>query len=1671
MPIEIQTRVRAYTVKLLCALALVCISEQPFCQEPNDCEGAVVICDNGPVAYNPNGPGNVDFTTGICPTTEHQSAWYYFAFDATMPPNQILTFTITPNPISDYDFAMWGPDVDCADLDLVGMIRCNFSPQGITGLNVGGVGAAFEEALTVNPGEGYYLMVDHFSSGGTPFSIDWGGSAAPFLDCTADPTCDLEVDAGMPVEICEGEEFTLSGVVGGIIGTVIYDWQAEPASGNAFITDPSSLTTTVNIPTGTGQDFIFTLFVTDDECEASDTVSATLLPLTTPTFSFNTELCADDDPLTFPTTSTNGITGVWNPSSIEPAITPGITRIYFSPIAGQAGCVDTTSLLIIVSPVETPQFNIPLVYCASDPVIFFPTTSLNGINGNWTPNSVDPSQNINTSVTSTFVASDPGCFEDYTLTISILPDITPVFQFDPILCETDAAIVLPLISIDGIAGTWSMPIIDPSGQGGNTLISIFTPDVLMTSIACYLPLVFTWSILEPEDPEFPPFPTLCTSDPVLVLPTEASGGQYTGTWTPTAIDPSLGPGTYTASFTPDAVTGNCVNGIIATFVVEEEAIPEFQPITVCETEIPFALPNTSINGIMGTWNPAVIDPANQGGNQISSTFTPDAGICAATIDLVIDVTELENPIFNLPTNLCELDAPIPLNNTSINGISGTWSVPEINPSGQGGGPIVVTFVPDNNLHPCASEEDFIVDILEAQTPQFNIPLQICELVDPFALPTTSTDGILGSWSIPIIDPNNAVNSIIESVFTPEPAVCVSPFELSIEILKLPTISDLDLTNPTDCGIDDGSIRLNSNDLNVFYSFDGGVTWTPNGFVDQLSGGLYTILIRTGTSVNCITQIDTLLTSPGSPLIDEITTAPISDCGLSDGKIFISAEGALLEFSIDNGMTWQSDTIFDNLSAGNYSILTRESNSPSCRTTASVLISSPPTIEIDTVILRHISDCDANDGELVIVASGDMALEYSIDGGTTWSSNSTYSNLSPDTYDIIVRSQNRLNCFDNQSVALTTPMPVEIDDVLATDLLDCQSMDGTISIISSNSGLEYSIDGGVTWQPENIFNNLDAGNYDIVIRRINAVNCLDMDAKELQAPNAPKIDSVIVVQLSDCEANDASAYVYADGDSLEYSIDNGQTWQDDPQFNDLHADSYFILIRSSQSTNCRVSSSFTVEEIIAPIISKVTARNITNCEDANGAIVIEATGDHLEFSIDGINWQSIDSFNSLNGGMYTVIVRNSNKSNCRDTAQVSILDAESPVLLEIVYDTISDCGLTDGRLTLLAAESSSLLEYSIDDGQTWQLGNIFDEIGAGEYLLIVRDVINKNCFDNALLSIEDPSCDCAETFEVSPNGILCYGALSGSISVRPFNPDLNYNIIWNNGSLETELRSLDAGEYSFEITYGNNCAFSDTVLIQQPSELSADLSKENATCIESQNALIEVLNVTGGVGEYQFRLNDGAFQNAPVFSALAVGDYRVEIQDINGCRLLLEETIESKDAIDVDITSELIYVAGDIIELEALYESDEVDSVQWRDRDGRILSKMSLLNTSADENSIYFFTIFYDGCTQEQFIEIKIIEPSIYFPNAFSPNNDGINDVYMPMGSEERLGIDYSLYIYNRWGGIVYQINDASINNRDHGWNGMQSSKSAPEGVYLYRAVINFSNGRSRNVNGEIHLTR
>ena len=99
--------------------------------------------------------------------------------------------------------------------------------------------------------------------------------------------------------------------------------------------------------------------------------------------------------------------------------------------------------------------------------------------------------------------------------------------------------------------------------------------------------------------------------------------------------------------------------------------PTFTPVDdVCQNSAAPALPTTSINGITGTWSPAV-STATPG--TTTYTFTPDAGQCATTTTLSITVDPLVTPTFTPVDDVCQNSAAPVLPTTSINGITGTWS--------------------------------------------------------------------------------------------------------------------------------------------------------------------------------------------------------------------------------------------------------------------------------------------------------------------------------------------------------------------------------------------------------------------------------------------------------------------------------------------------------------------------------------------------------------------------------------------------------------------------------------------------------------------------------------------------------------------------------------------------------------------------------------------------------------------------------------------------------------------------------------------------------------------------------------------------------------------------------------------------------------------------------------
>ena len=182
---------------------LLCISQTFYSQA--DCATALSVCGNSNITYSPSGYGNIKelVNSGSCIdfTGEHNSIWYKI----TIATGGTLTFDLIPNnPDADYDWAIFGPNVNCGSLGAP--IRCNaatvIGPGPATGLNMtstltsaaGGSLTPYCRYLDVLPGQTYYLFIDNWvsstSSTTAPFSLTWGGTAtlaSPFTDPNIQP--------------------------------------------------------------------------------------------------------------------------------------------------------------------------------------------------------------------------------------------------------------------------------------------------------------------------------------------------------------------------------------------------------------------------------------------------------------------------------------------------------------------------------------------------------------------------------------------------------------------------------------------------------------------------------------------------------------------------------------------------------------------------------------------------------------------------------------------------------------------------------------------------------------------------------------------------------------------------------------------------------------------------------------------------------------------------------------------------------------------------------------------------------------------------------------------------------------------------------------------------------------------------------------------------------------------------------------------------------------------------------------------------------------------------------------------------------------------------------------------------------------------------------------------
>ncbi len=383
-------------------------------------------------------------------------------------------------------------------------------------------------------------------------------------------------------------------------------------------------------------------------------------------------------------------------------------------------------------------------------------------------------------------------------------------------------------------------------------------------------------------------------------------------------------------------------------------------------------------------------------------------------------------------------------------------------------------------------------------------------------------------------------------------------------------------------------------------------------------------------------------------------------------------------------------------------------------------------------------------------------------------------------------------------------------------------------------------------------------------------------------------------------------------------------------------------------------------------------------------------------------------------------------------------------------------------------------YAIDGLAGSLNGNVFtsDSIPHNTpYQIEVSDI--NNCTSEVLEGIAECNCtpDIMVAIEVN-QPVSCADSKDAILSAEAINGLAPYTFRWSNGATGTVATDIAPGQVSVTMTDANGCEVMDSTSLEMPRSITAAPNISDPSCFEGNDGAIAAINAQGGSGALTFALNEGQFTSNSTFTGLTAGVYELKIKDENGCLWTMDQiSLQNPNQLDVQLGGDLVLNLGDS---HTFYPqvNQEVMIFEWSSVD-TICTNCENPTISPGASTAYTLTVTNSaGCTASDRILVQIVNNKrIYVPTAFSPNGDGNNDVLTLYSGEEVNNI-HIFRVFSRWGELVYEMRDMPSEASNFGWNGiLADGQRAPAGVYIYYAEVQFMNGDSDIISGDVVLIR
>ena len=656
-----------------------------------------------------------------------------------------------------------------------------------------------------------------------------------------------------------------------------------------------------------------------------------------------------------------------------------------------------------------------------------------------------------------------------------------------------------------------------------------------------------------------------------------------------------------------------------------------------------------------------------------------------------------------------------------------------------------------------------------------------------------------------------------------------------------------------------------------YSINGGDFQEETEFI--VDPGTYTVTVQNAEGCEISTLPFVINETPENPTVADVeVTQP--ECNPTGSIVVTAPTGEGYSYSID-GETFQSNAGFGSLTPGDY-VITVQNASGCLSVTDAITINPPfevppfPNIDIEPAY------CDDPDATVTIMSPLGAEYEYSIDG-TDFQVSNIFSTVNPGAYTITVRNVNTGCESGNIPVYIGSAggLP-DVADFTVTPP-SCGQPNATITIDSPiEDGLTYSINDS-NFQSSPVFNNVPPGTYVITVKNPSQCKSYTASFTINPGPASPDAPVATIVNPTCTVATGTVTVESPAGAGYTYSLDGG-TFQASPVFANVSSGTHTITVQNEDG--CTASANVTVApQPVSPPVATVDVVS-PDCNETSGSLTITAPiGGGVSYSLDGGNTvQYTTVFDDLAPGDYIITVIN-NGGCISETLPLTI---DTPPVPEYP-------GVITADENFICIDATLQLDNDVTGG-LWATSN------SGIATIDADGLLTPVAPGVITVTYEVPSpCPAIAEFEVTvyalPNPQLEDANVCLDIETDEYTPVIldsglseGYSFEWSKDGVQLAdatgaITVTEPGEYTVVATDDvSGCIGSATATIGESSiavvhaEVGADFN-----LLQSINVV-----VTGGSGDYEFRLDDGPFQDQPYFANIHQGEYTITVRDKNGC---------------------------------------------------------------------------------------------------------------------------------------------------------------------------------------------